>query len=162
AVPILARMAEHLEPGPDVTAHVRLARRLMLANPEASGDVADELLVSTSSRAELDLWLAPRVLAAARARRDDAVALTAAKKVAEPLAGAEGRAWARVRAAGIARKRDAEAALALLRDAVSAAPHHPRAAQELARTCELEERWEEAAEAWEAAARASEVRARAA
>ncbi|HEY8427882.1 MAG TPA: tetratricopeptide repeat protein, partial [Sandaracinaceae bacterium] len=131
--------------------------------PEATGDVADELLVSTASRAELDLWLAPRVLAAARARGDDAAALAAAQKLAELLGSADERASARVRAAEIARKRrDTRTALALLREAVATAPHHPRAAEELARTCELEELWKEAAEAWEAAARSSEVRAHAA
>ncbi len=162
AVPILVRMVEHLEPGPDVTAHARLARRLMLANPEAEGEVADEMLVSAASRADLDLWLAPRVLAAARARGDGAVALVAARKLAELLAGADERASARVRAAELARATDLEGALALLREAVHASPMHPVAAAELARTCESAERWEEAAEAWEAAAKATEVRTRAA
>lgn len=162
AVPILVRMVEHLEPGPDVTAHARLARRLMLANPEAEGEVADEMLVSSAPRADLDLWLAPRVLAAARARGDAEVALVAARKLAELLAGADERASARVRAAELARATDLEGALALLREAVHASPMHPVAAAELARTCESAEGWEEAAEAWEAAAKATEVRTHAA
>ncbi|MCZ7679167.1 MAG: hypothetical protein M5U28_10610 [Sandaracinaceae bacterium] len=53
-------------------------------------------------------------------------------------------------------------ARSLLREAVHAAPMHPVAAAELARTCESADRWEEAAEAWEAAAKATEVRTHAA
>ncbi|HJL16177.1 MAG TPA: hypothetical protein RMH99_10995 [Sandaracinaceae bacterium LLY-WYZ-13_1] len=155
-------IAEHVEEGPDVTAHVRLARRLLMKDPETPGEVADDLLTTTAPRAELDLWLAPRVLAAALARGDDEGARLAARALASLLASPEERASARVRAAELLAAVDAEAGLDLLREALSASPHHPTAAEALAEACEEAAALEEAAEAYETAGRGCEVRQRAA
>jgi tetratricopeptide (TPR) repeat protein len=113
-------------------------------------------------RAELDIWLTPRLLAAARARGDAGAASTAALRLAELLTGEEERAVARLRAAELSRSSDPEGAVALLRAAVAGSPHHPTAAEELAETCELAGEWREAAEAWEGLARATGVRTRSA
>ncbi len=155
AAEVVERMAEHVQEGPDVTSHVRLARRLRLADPEASGEVADAMLVGAAPRAELDLWLAPRVLAAALAQEEDEAAADAARRLAELLATASERASARVRASELMAPEDA---LAILAEASRSAPQHPIASSTLAQACERAEHWEEAAEAWEQAARASEVR----
>jgi tetratricopeptide (TPR) repeat protein len=161
-VPILERMAENLAEGPDVTSHLRLAWRLRLSDPETPGDAADEMLLRIAPRAELDIWLAPRLLAAARAQNNTELARTAALRLAELLPGDEERAVARLRAAELSRAHDPQSALQLLRDAVASSPHHPTAAEELAETCELAGEWRDAAEAWERMARATEVRPRAA
>lgn len=162
AAEAIEKIAEHVEAGPDVAAHVRLARRLRLAGPDAPGDAADDLLVRLASRTELDLWLAPRVLAAARARGNKDLERLAAKRLAALLSGAQERGSARVRAAELLLESSPDEALELLRDAVHSAPQHPSAARSLAEACEAREAWEDAAQAWETAAAANEVRTQAA
>jgi lipopolysaccharide biosynthesis regulator YciM len=160
AANVVEALAEHLEAGADVTSHLRLARRLRLASPEAAGEAADAMLLRLVARAELDLWLAPRVLGAARANDDLPTAQNAARRIAELLSGANERASARLRAAELLQ--GTPSALELLQGATQSAPLHPVAAQSLAEAAEEVERWAEAAQAWEEAGRASEVRARAA
>ncbi len=162
AIAILDRMAENLAEGPDVTAHLRLAWRLALVNPEAPGNAADDILLRNAPRATVDFWLAPRLLAAARARGENEQARFVALHLAELLAGKAERAAAQMRAAELWQGQDWQAAAKLLREAVEAAPDHPGAAEALAEACEHTKSFAEAAEAWELAAGACQVRARAA
>ena len=157
---VVEALALHVQEGADVSAHLRLARRLAHADPEAAGESADEILVSAGARAELDLWLAPRVLAAARERGDIKLARSAATALAAALSSADERASARVRAAELTK--DPETKEATLREAVQASPKHPAAAEALARHCVERGDDAAAAEALEAAAKATEVRVRAA
>ena len=155
-------MAAHVQEGGDVTAHLRLARRLAFADPAAPGEIADELLIAQATRAELDLWLAPRVLAAALATGKPDEAKLAARALASLVSSPLERASARVRAAELVAEDDPEAAEELLREAVQAAPLHPRAAEALAEACLRRGDAEAAAEALELGARASQVPSRAA
>lgn len=157
------RLALHLPEPHDVAAHLRLAARLKLRPADAIGDAADSLLLEAGPRAEADLWLARRIEAAARASNDDARTAAATTALYSLLAGPSERATAAVRAAQAhARVGTAPSIIALLRDAVAAAPDHPIASEELARL-EAESRDQQAAaEAYELAARASKLPARAA
>ncbi|MEC7525602.1 MAG: hypothetical protein VYE22_37315 [Myxococcota bacterium] len=153
-------LALHVQGGADVTAHLRLARRLAYADAEAPGESADDVLIEAGKRAELDLWLAPRVLAAARERGEAGLARKAAAALASALSSPDERASARVRAAELTS--DAETKESILREAVQSSPQHPTAAEALARACVARGDDAAAAEALEAAAKATEVRGRAA
>ncbi len=162
AARVVAAHASQLEPGSDVTAYLRLARRLMLTGEEATPEASDALLVACAERADMDLWLAPRILAAALEAGEPEIARHAARALANLLGSAEERAASRMRASELLAPVDEDGALDLLREAVHASPSHPLAAAALGEACEARGELAEAAEAYEKAGAGSEVAGRAA
>ncbi len=162
-LPVEEKLAEHLTPGTDVTAHARLATRLLLRPPDAPGDAADGVLLGAADRGVLDLWLARRVTGAAAAARDGVILSRALSRMVDLLSGpAEQVAAALVAADALDATGDVAAAAALLGRAHDAAPSHPTAGEELARLRHATGDARGAAEAFEAAARAARVPRRAA
>ncbi|MFK7990298.1 MAG: hypothetical protein AB8I08_30030 [Sandaracinaceae bacterium] len=159
ATRVLTALALHVERGPDVNAHLRLARRLSFADPESPGDALDDALRSAGAKAVLDLWLAPRVLAAAEAGDDQELAYRATHALTEAFASPFEVASLHLRAAELG---GPDTALANLRAAVEICPTHPLAAEALGHTAQAEGDLEAAAAAFQAAAPNAEVRRRAA
>ncbi|MBX3273311.1 MAG: hypothetical protein KF729_23815 [Sandaracinaceae bacterium] len=154
AAQVVGGLARHLDEGPDVTSHLRLAHRLLLADPEAPGEAPDELVFEVSERAELDLWLAPRLLEVARVKGDVERQRRALSALSTLLGAADERAAARLRAAEL---EEGDAKLALLRDAAHSSPTHPLTGELLALACEEAGDRAGAAAAWELAGDAAAV-----
>lgn len=156
------RLVEHLSDPHDISAHLRLLSRLQLRPEAAGGDAADESLLGASASAELDLWTARHVEAAAAARGATAVQLRSARALVDALATPLERTAAALRVAEILERTGAvaEGAEALAAQAQQT-PTHVAALEDLARMQRDVGEPARAAETYEAAAAASRVPARA-
>ncbi len=146
----------------DAAGHVRLAARLALRDGTAPASAADEVLQAAFDYVEVDLWLARRVEAAARASGDMRTLAQALTEVAQKLEDPGERTSIELRVAdALADARSGSAAAAHLSRAASAMHRHPTLAEEQARLYLAGGDYRAAAAAYEVAAREAEAPAHA-
>jgi cellulose synthase operon protein C len=152
---IVESYAEYLADPAEAAAYLRLAVQPREGNSNAEVLVADSIILRAAGRVFSDIWLIQRLEAAARRTGDQRlIAQVIAQSLSiyrDPIE----QASVAVRAAEAIEARSADIANELLTKAVEVAPHHPVAAENLARVRETLGDREGAARAYELAATAA-------